>query len=398
VILQGIPELRKKIDQIDREIAKNLKARVHLCRKIGLTKRQLRIPVRDIKREKEKCISVMSNAESLGLDPHDVRSIHERIVTMCTKVQESTTHQFIDNSQLSLKSSKGERAMVKSNKDLQSCKLRITVIGAGKMGQWFAKFFRTQNCSVIVSDKNKNTLAKIKKELNLETCSTTKAIIDADWIFICVPIKDFENVLQEIGPHVRENQVVLDICSLKEHPVRAMHDYIQKGVTLGTHPMFGPDTENLQDKNFILTPTNIMEKEFASTLKVWLGERGAKVVILSPRNHDDLMSKVLVLPHFLGVAISETLLECANLTDTVKVAGPSYMKLLAFAKSVVSQDPNLYASLQVETSGAVGIENLFCRKALKLMEVVKQKDELSFADKMREASKLLDAITPSSKS
>jgi len=286
--------------------------------------------------------------------------------------------------------------MVKPIKDLQGRELKIAIVGAGKMGQWFAKFFRTQNCSVIITDKNKNTLAKIKKELNLETSSIIKAIINADWIFICVPLKDFENVLQEIGPHVRANQVVLDICSLKERPVRTMHDHIKKGVTLGTHPMFGPNAENLQDKNFILTPTNIIEKEFANTLKEWLGERGAKVVILSPRKHDDLMSIVLVLPHFLGVVISETLLKCANLTDTVKVAGPSYMKLLALAKSVVSQDPNLYATLQVETSEAVRIENLFCRKALKLLDIVRQKKELSFADKMGEASKLLDAFAPSS--
>ena len=78
--------------------------------------------------------------------------------------------------------------------------MKIAVIGAGKMGRWFAKFFLEQGISVVVSDKDKDKLLKIAKELKVKTASNVDAVRSADKILICVPIETFEDVIAEIHP------------------------------------------------------------------------------------------------------------------------------------------------------------------------------------------------------
>jgi len=45
---------------------------------------------------------------------------------------------------------------------------KIAIIGgAGRMGSWFAKFFLENGIEVIVSDKNKEKLGQLSKELKM---------------------------------------------------------------------------------------------------------------------------------------------------------------------------------------------------------------------------------------
>ncbi len=41
--------------------------------------------------------------------------------------------------------------------------MKIAVIGAGKMGVWFAKFFDSKNYEVILADRKKEKLEKLKE-------------------------------------------------------------------------------------------------------------------------------------------------------------------------------------------------------------------------------------------
>jgi len=176
--------------------------------------------------------------------------------------------------------------------------MKVAIIGAGKMGQWFAKFFLEEGITVIVSDKNKQTLSKIERELGVEVTDNINAVKSADMVLICVRIEDFEDVIKEIHSHVRPDQVIMDICSFKEFPVKTMHKYIKTGTTLGIHPMFGPDATSIKNQNFIFTPTNSREEAFAKKFKAWLEGRRARVYVMSPKKHDKLMAQTRFLPHF----------------------------------------------------------------------------------------------------
>jgi len=177
--------------------------------------------------------------------------------------------------------------------------MKVAIIGAGKMGRWFTKFFLKEGITVMVSDKNKQTLSKIKHELGVEITDNVNAVKTGDIVLVCVRIEDFEDVIKEIHSYIRSDQVIIDICTFKEFPIKVMHEYIKTGITLGIHPMFGPDAKSIKNQNFIFTPANSKEEAFARKFKGWLEGRRARVFIMSPKKHDRFMARSRSLPYFL---------------------------------------------------------------------------------------------------
>jgi len=268
--------------------------------------------------------------------------------------------------------------------------MRIAVIGAGKMGVWFAKFFQSKGYSVVLADRKKEKLAKLKKELQVDmTADFMEAVRGADQVLICVSINAFEEVVKAISPAIHEDQVVMDICSIKENPVKIMHDYLKGALVLGTHPVFGPGSNGVKHKAYILTPTNAKEKEFAEKFKKWLEQEEAHVFVMSPQKHDELMSVVLGLPHFLGLVACETLLEQKNLAETKKVAGTTYRMLFTLAEATALETPDLYASLQTNLPDLGKIEDQFMAKAQEWLNLIKKKDTKAIVERMEQLKKKL---------
>jgi prephenate dehydrogenase len=268
--------------------------------------------------------------------------------------------------------------------------MRTAILGAGKMGVWFVKFCRENGEQVILADRNKEKLARLGKELEVETADFADAVKKADNVIICVSISAFADAVKKIAPDVREGQTVVDICSVKEHPVKIMHRYIKKGLVLGTHPVFGPGSKGVRNKAYILTPTNAKEQAFAEKYKTWLEKVGARVFIMSPKKHDALMSVVLGFPHFLGLVACDTLLEQADYAETKNVAGTTYRMLFTLAEATALENPELFSSLQLSLPEIRKIETVFIEKAREWLSLIKQKDPAAIAAKMEQLkSKLM---------
>ncbi len=271
--------------------------------------------------------------------------------------------------------------------------MKTAIIGAGKMGRWFTRFFLEQGDYVIVSSRSPEKLSQLK-EFGVEIAGSVDAVRRADRVLICVPIENFEEVVKKIHSHVRPDQVIMDICSIKEIPVKIMHEHIKTGITLGTHPVFGPGAKNIRDQNFVLTPTTKTEEVFAQKFGDWLKEAGANVFVMSPRRHDELMSVVLGLPHFLGLVVCDTLLDYGNFLEAKRIAGASFRMLSMLAEAVASEETKFYASLQMKLPEIEKVEALFLGKSREWLDVVSRKDRAAFVDKMKLVKKRLNETNP----
>jgi prephenate dehydrogenase len=269
--------------------------------------------------------------------------------------------------------------------------MRIAVIGAGKMGVWFAKFFLAKGYDVVLADRKKEKLESLKDLLVDLTTNFQEAAADADQIYLCTSIDSIEEVTKTIASVLHEGQVVMDISSIKEAPVRILHKYIKGATVLGTHPVFGPGSHGLKNKAYVLTPTTLEERKFAGEFAEWLKEEGANVFLMSPKRHDELMSVVLGLPHFLGLVACETLLEQPNLPETKKVAGTTYRLLFTLAEATALETPDLYANLQTNLPDLEKIEELFMVKAQEWLSLIKKKDSTAMVQRMGLLKKKLKA-------
>ena len=252
--------------------------------------------------------------------------------------------------------------------------MRTAVLGAGKMGVWFAKWCKEKGDTVVLADRNPQKLAKLKEELGVETADFPTAVRGADRVLICVSISSFEEIVKKIASAVIKGQPVMDISSIKEYPVNVMHKYLKDALVLGTHPVFGPGSHGVRNKAYVLTPTNPEEEAYAKEFQRWLEKEEAHVFIMTPQKHDELMSLILGFPHFLGLAACETLLAQPAFSESKKLAGTTYRMLFTLAESVAQETPDLYANVQTKLPGLGKMEELFIANAQEWLDLMKKKD------------------------
>jgi len=273
--------------------------------------------------------------------------------------------------------------------------LKVAIIGAGKMGRWFTQLFKNEGFSVVVSSRTRSKAEVLGAEFGVEIArNNVNALDGADWILLCIPLDSLEPVLREIGSHVRSDQVVMDVCSIKEIPVNLLHANVEHGVTLGTHPVFGPGAKSLVRQNFVLTPIDDEEKRFAEEFGGWLEKRGAAVSVLSPRKHDTLMSLVLGFPHFVGLVAGDTLMDNSDFVGAKAVGGVTFKLLLTLAEAVSSEEPIFYSNLHMSLPEVQKIEDLFLSKVENWLQLVKNQDCAGFSHKMEQVKEQLKELDP----
>lgn len=262
--------------------------------------------------------------------------------------------------------------------------MKVAVIGGtGKMGGWLANFLRRDGKEVVIAGRNQKKLLETGRRLGVAVESIPEAVRNADVVLLSVSIDSFTEVVSQLSPHVRRGQIVIDVTSVKTSPVAAMHKFLDTDQILGAHPLFGPGAANLSNQNVILTPTSEKEAALAERVKKYLEDRGARVSLMTPREHDEKMSVVLGLSHFIAIVSADALLSSGNLNQDKDLGGITYRVLLTLMESVLSEGPELYASLQVNLPGITEIEDLFLQKAGAWAELVRNKDSQEFIRQMR---------------
>jgi len=250
------------------------------------------------------------------------------------------------------------------------------------MGRWFANFLLKDGKEVVITGRNEKKLLEAKRELGVEVATNAEAVKSADVVLLSVPIDNFESVVQEIQPYIRPRQAVIEITSIKALPVEIMRRHIKAGLTLGVHPMFGPGASSVARQNFILTPTHEDETALAQKVKEYLEAKGARATLMTPQRHDEMMAVILGLSHFIAIVSADTLLSLGSLKQMEAIGGTTYKLLLTLVGSVLSEDPELYASLQMNLPDMAKMEELFQRNSKTWAELVQNKDRRQFVQRM----------------
>ena len=277
--------------------------------------------------------------------------------------------------------------------------MKIAIIGgSGNMGRWFARYLTKEGKQVIITGRNQEKLLSAGKELGIPTAINTEAVKQADIVIISVPLDTFESVVKEIAPYTRQKQIIVDVTSLKSQPVEIMHRHITKGIVLGTHPVFGPGAKDIAKQNFVLTPTNKDETALADNIKQQLEDRAAIVSIMTPQAHDEIMTVVLGLAHFIAIVSADTLLSFDKFQEMKKIGGTTFKVLYTLIESVVSEDPQLYASLQMNFPNIRNVETLFQTNTEIWADMVRNKDKQKFAQRMDSLREKLGRTDPAFRS
>lgn len=176
--------------------------------------------------------------------------------------------------------------------------MTIGIVGFGRIGRLLVRYFAKDFRISVFEPKPRG--GEIKALGGVP--ASLARVCAQEVVIVCVPIGAFEKTLRAMKGLLREGALVVDVCSVKEHPVRLMREILPGSVEiLATHPTFGPDSaaQSLEGHKIVLCKVRIGPRRYAK-VKKFLKTKGLQVVEMSPKAHDLEMAATLVLTHFIG--------------------------------------------------------------------------------------------------
>lgn len=208
---------------------------------------------------------------------------------------------------------------------------RLGVIGGlGDMGKLFARFFRDQGYRVNISDP-----AGVERNEEL--------VEQSDIVLFAVPLHRTLEIIRSLLPHVRSDQLLMDLTSLKREPVEQMLQ--SPAAVVGLHPMFGGKVRTFSGQTLIACPERIEAVDWQG-LKRQFEASGMRVKQSSPEEHDRMMSIVQVLFHINTMLIGSVLREMGvDIDQTLEYTSPSYLLEMDLLGRIFAQNSQLYAAI-----------------------------------------------------
>jgi prephenate dehydrogenase len=212
--------------------------------------------------------------------------------------------------------------------------MKVGVLGFGRLGKLLVRNF-TQDATVSVFDSNldeSEVNALGAKAVSLEEICKSKILI------LCVPISQISVVANQIKDLVTPDTLVVDVCSVKVHPMSELTSILPKEIeVLGTHPMFGPDSaaKSLYGCKIVLCQERVNDETFKN-IKGYLESHGLKVIVSSAHEHDKQIAHSLILTHTIG----RTLMDMNSNPMDIDTKG--YRRLLKILETVENDSVQLF--------------------------------------------------------
>ena len=242
----------------------------------------------------------------------------------------------------------------------------VGIIGIhGRFGQMLKGFFEKLGSRVIGAD------------VNLPTgLSNPNVARQADVVVFAIPIKDTSTVIRSLVPLLRDDQLLLDITSVKQPSVEAMLE--SKAQVVGLHPMFRPDLP-FDGQTVVVCPARLTEPKWKAWVDAMLAATRAEIKWSTPAEHDSYMTTVQVLPHLANLASALVIAEAGvSVSESLAFTSPFYRVMFSLMGRLVSQSPDLYTSIIMENPQTLAMLERRIAIEERLAEMIRRKDQAGF--------------------
>ncbi len=201
-----------------------------------------------------------------------------------------------------------------------------------------------------------------------------------DVVIVGVPLEKTLEVIGDIAPLMREDQLLLDITSLKKAPCEAM--LASKASVIGMHPLFGPSIERFEGQRMVICP--VRPGGWKEKVLEWFKE--LSIVETTPQHHDEMMASIQALVLFMNISFVAAL-EGQNRDEFSLFATPIFQRQIETAQRIFSQAPSLYASIQMDNPYFEKVLSHFEKVVGDMKKIILSKDRKAFIEKFEELSR-----------
>jgi prephenate dehydrogenase len=225
---------------------------------------------------------------------------------------------------------------------------KITLVGVGLLGGSLGMALRKRRLAGSVVGYVRRAASVVECEglgaVSLATLDLQRAAEGAELIVLCTPIAQMRGLVEQILLALKPGAIVTDVGSVKSSVVRDLESLVGKAGAhfVGSHPMAGAEKMGVAAARAdlfdgavcVVTPTRKSNPAAVRKVEQLWKSVGARLLRLTPKAHDDLVSRSSHLPHVVAAQLANLILSpehsreqgilCANgFRDTTRIASSS---------------------------------------------------------------------------
>ena len=247
--------------------------------------------------------------------------------------------------------------------------MRILILGAGKMGTFFADALSFQH-EVGLYDVDPKKLRFVYNTERMTQLDEVKAF-EPELLINAATVKYTIEAFKAVIPYIPDNCIISDIASVKTGLPEFYAE--MKRPFVSTHPMFGPTFASLSDlstQNAIIISESdhlgkVFFKDFYNTLRLNTFEYSFK-------EHDETIAYSLSIP------FASTLV-FASVMKYQEAPGTTFKRHMDIARGLLSEDDFLLSEILFNPYTPGQVEKIQ-EELSKLLEIIRNKDSKGMAD------------------
>ena len=255
---------------------------------------------------------------------------------------------------------------------------QLGLIGCGLMGGSFALACKRAGLvkQVVGYSKSPTTTAKARQlgVIDVEAPSALLAVSGADIVLVAVPVAATEDTFKAIRHLLTPQTLLMDVgstkCDVVDAAQRVLRDHLAGFVP--AHPIAGKEVAGVEhadpdlylNRQVILTPTEHTSAAQTDRAEQLWRALGAKVLRMSPHQHDATYAAVSHLPHLLAFAYINGLAAQPEGRRFMDMAGPGFRDFSRIAAS----DPSVWRDILLANRDEVLAQSRHFRAALDALE------------------------------
>ncbi len=262
----------------------------------------------------------------------------------------------------------------------------VSIIGCGLIGSSILRAIQNKNLAkeIKIFDFSKEVTTYLKKEDICSNISTDirQCVKESDLIFIATPLSSYKEIILSIKDDLKEGTILTDTGSVKKEVMKIIHNMNLKDVYwIPSHPIAGTEesgpkaglADMFENRWCIISPPKDADAQSIKILKSLWEAMGSKVKIMTPEEHDEILSLTSHLPHAIAYNIVRTVI---NVEDKLKQEVIQYSAggLRDFTR-IAASNPLMWRDIFLDNNENVskGIDN-FIEKLQELKKALNEKN------------------------
>jgi len=217
---------------------------------------------------------------------------------------------------------------------------RVCIIGVGLLGGSIGLALKRKRLAKQVVGVGRN-IAKLETAIHrgaidLATDDILVGAKDADLVIACTPVQSIVDSLCVAASVATSNAILTDVGSTKQSITRSAQGRLSPRQFIGSHPIAGGHHSGVEHAVgtlidgalVVITPSDSTDPELVDRMSAFWESMGARICVLSPKDHDEALAVASHLPHMVASALAS-----ATPPEILQFVGKGWMDSTRIAAS-----------------------------------------------------------------